>query len=403
MLPCYRVKKDNVKYNKQPNRRKTTEQYKKELQSKNPNIKVLGEYINAKTKILHKCTIHNIEWQISPSNALKGQGCHLCRSEKISNKLSMTYEQYLEKLQFKNSNIELIDKYINSNTRVLHRYKKCGHEVMIAPQNALLGFGCDKCTRKNVGKKFKYSQSEYEKIVYKNNPTIKILGEYTSATNPIDCKCLVCGHKWSPIADSLSRKKYSSCPICAIKLNANNLRKTLDTYINEVYTINPYIKVVGNYISNNTPLEHECLFCKHHWFTTPSNILQGSGCPVCSLSHGEREIMKILDLYKIKYKPQKTFVGLVGLKNGLLSYDFYLPQYNLLIEFQGEQHEKPHSGIFGGKKQFIIQQQHDKRKREYAKRHNIKLLEIWYYDIDKTEEILIKELNLNKECVTTAG
>lgn len=41
-----------------------------------------------------------------------------------------------------------------------------------------------------------------------------------------------------------------------------------------------------------------------------------------------------------------------------------------------------------------IQDEHDKRKRNYAKEHNINLLEIWYYDMDNIEEILIKELNL---------
>lgn len=46
------------------------------------------------------------------------------------------------------------------------------------------------------------------------------------------------------------------------------------------------------------------------------------------------------------------------------------------------------------KKDFERQLEHDKRKREYAKQHNIKLLEIWYYDIDNIENILVKELNL---------
>ena len=58
--------------------------------------------------------------------------------------------------------------------------------------------------------------------------------------------------------------------------------------------------------------------------------------------------------------------------------------------------------FFGGEKQFEIQQEHDKRKQEYAKAHDIKLLEIWYYDNDNIEEILNKELNnLKLESVET--
>ena len=46
------------------------------------------------------------------------------------------------------------------------------------------------------------------------------------------------------------------------------------------------------------------------------------------------------------------------------------------------------------KEDFERQLEHDRRKKEYAKQNNINLLEIWYYDIDNIEEILINELNL---------
>ena len=95
--------------------------------------------------------------------------------------------------------------------------------------------------------------------------------------------------------------------------------------------------------------------------------------------------------------------NLRGVNNGILSYDFYLPMYNLFVEFQGEQHKRP-IDFFGGEEKFKVQQEHDKRKREYAKEHNINLLEIWYYDFSNIEEILTKTLNnLKLESVTTTG
>jgi hypothetical protein len=63
-----------------------------------------------------------------------------------------------------------------------------------------------------------------------------------------------------------------------------------------------------------------------------------------------------------------------------------------LIEYQGEQHEYPIK-LFGGEKQFKIQQEHDKRKREYAEFHGIQLLEIWYWDFDNIEKILEETLS----------
>ena len=89
-------------------------------------------------------------------------------------------------------------------------------------------------------------------------------------------------------------------------------------------------------------------------------------CPQCQNSKGEYVIGEYLIYNNIKYKSQKSFKSLIGLGGGLLSYDFYLPEYNLLIEYQGEQHEKP-VDFFGQKdlgsalENFKKQQEHDRR------------------------------------------
>lgn len=113
----------------------------------------------------------------------------------------------------------------------------------------------------------------------------------------------------------------------------------------------------------------------------------------CIKSKGEHKIATYLNKINLKYIPQATYDDLMGVGNGKLSYDFYIPDYNLLIEFQGDQHKRPYRfPNCDNEQQFKIQQEHDKRKREYAKNHNIKLLEIWYYDYDNIENILKNEL-----------
>lgn len=113
----------------------------------------------------------------------------------------------------------------------------------------------------------------------------------------------------------------------------------------------------------------------------------------CIKSKGEHKIATYLNKINLKYTPQATYDDLIGVGNRKLSYDFYIPDYNLLIEFQGDQHKRPQRfPNCDNEQQFKIQQEHDKRKREYAKKHNIKLLEIWYYDYDNIENILKNEL-----------
>jgi len=136
-------------------------------------------------------------------------------------------------------------------------------------------------------------------------------------------------------------------------------------------------------------------------------------CPECDFSKGEERISnnlinsdwiqisqeefdKIINKYNNKYFiPQKEFEGLVGLGGGLLSYDFYLPKYNLLIEYQGEYHDGTVKNQT--KEDFEKQVEHDRRKKEYTQQNGYNFLEIWYKDFDNIESILAKELNVIKD------
>ena len=121
----------------------------------------------------------------------------------------------------------------------------------------------------------------------------------------------------------------------------------------------------------------------------------GVVCVSCQSSKLEQNTKVILDKYNIEYKTQVTYEDLIGLKGGLLSYDFYLPKYNILLECQGIQHEKFTKGLHESKKDFLKQLEHDRRKFEYAMKNNYIPMEIWYWNIDNIEEILIRELGLS--------
>ena len=60
-------------------RRKSHNQYVSELAIKNPDIEVVGEYINANTNIIHRCTSCGYEWMARPSHLLHGLGCPSCQ------------------------------------------------------------------------------------------------------------------------------------------------------------------------------------------------------------------------------------------------------------------------------------------------------------------------------------
>lgn len=129
-----------------------------------------------------------------------------------------------------------------------------------------------------------------------------------------------------------------------------------------------------------------CDKCGHVWKPRLESINRGCWCINCSCSKGEDRITKYLIGNSITYEIQKKYKGLLGLGRGLLSYDFYLPDYNLLIEYQGKQHDG--NSDRQSKEDFNKQVEHDIRKWNYARDNKINLLEIWYWNYNKIEEIL---------------
>lgn len=121
------------------------------------------------------------------------------------NAKAKTHEDFLEELRLHHPNIEAIEKYQNSNKRILVQCKKCGYEWKAVPANLLAGDGCKKCGTKKAHKNFVKSQEEFEQQVAKANPDIQIIGKYTGRHNTVRAKCRICGYEWDAIASSLLR------------------------------------------------------------------------------------------------------------------------------------------------------------------------------------------------------
>ncbi|PAD70718.1 hypothetical protein CHH83_02625 [Bacillus sp. 7586-K] len=189
--------------------------------------------------------------------------------------------------------------------------------------------------------------------------------------------------------------KNGRCYFCA-KQRTHYLDSIGNLY-NEIHHVwsDKNQKTPYNYLSkSNKYVWWKCPSGKHKDFRRKISVSTNCDfrCPSCEFSKGEKEIEKYLITNNITFHSQKEFNGLLGTGGGLLSYDFYLPSLNLLIEYQGEFHDG--TAHIQSEKDFLKQREHDKRKREYAKSHNIDLLEIWYWDFDNIEGILINKLNI---------
>ena len=148
------------------------------------------------------------------------------------------------------------------------------------------------------------------------------------------------------------------------------------------------------YVNNDTPVK---IYCKEHHLTfetTPDTHLRGAGgCPLCTKSVGEVEIYKWLSEHAIPFETQKVIPNEnMFCKRQYLTVDFYLPDLNLIIEMNGEQHYRYVEHFHTKDWTLEDQQIRDDTLRAYCKTHRINLLEIKYDEIDCIPKILAKAI-----------
>lgn len=339
---------------------------------------------NEELTILCKCgSIFNSTYKYFQTVRLKM--CEKCRIKQKSEELHKRFVRRVFELV--SDEYEVLTHYNGSKKHVLMKHSSCGYEWNVMPANFISGgTRCPKCagymksnTKEFKAKLYKMYGGEYE-----------VLGEYARSDVKIKILHNKCG-KANMITpnDVLSGNKCHHC--------SGLKRKTLQEIQEEVFDmVGSEYTVNGIYKNNKSPLTFTHSKCQGSFKMNANNFLSSKQrCPICAMSKGEQVIYKYLTNNNIKFTPQKFYPELRGLNDGSLSYDFYLPKYKILIEFQGRQHESYIEGLHESEESFKIQQEHDRRKREYAKRCNKKLLEIWYYDFDNIESILDQELNLN--------
>jgi very-short-patch-repair endonuclease len=176
------------------------------------------------------------------------------------------------------------------------------------------------------------------------------------------------------------------CPKC------NKMYITTEKFIKKANLVhnNQYDYSSTKYINAKTKV---IINCKIHgeFIQRSGDHLNGAGCPHCNESRGENLILKYLKERKIVFEREKNFKECKGIKR-TLPFDFYLPKYNILIEYDGEHHFNV-INYWGGKDKLKKQQKTDEIKNLFAVNQNIKLLRIRYNEINNIDEILSKIVN----------
>jgi very-short-patch-repair endonuclease len=384
---------DYIKNNKNGVKRLTTEQFI-EKANKIHNNKYdysLVNYKNAHTTIEIICPIHGIFPQLPCDHTTNKSGCSKCgRNEQIK-KRKYTTEKFIKKAQLIHGDkydYSLVD-YVNNNTNVLIICPIHG-EFLQRPDNHYHGEGCFKCGKISMVNKQKIPFNELIEKFNKihNNKYDYSLVKYVNMDMMIDIICPIHGKFTQSSSNHLHKH---GCPDCT-----KNRKSTTEKFIEKSQLIHgdKYDYSLVNYINAHKNIKIRCKEHNYVFDIMPNNhihIKHKRGCPICKESSGERIIRRLLEDNNIKYDRQKRFDDCKYRRT--LPFDFYLPQYNICIEFDGEQHSNENH-YFNEKNNYSETIKKDQIKTEYCKNSNIKLIRIKYSDNILDKLYFLKENHL---------
>lgn len=296
------------------------------------------EIINQQTEIHYICPKHG-ETHTKATSLLQGKHCYQCSRETASTKRSIT--------------------------------------TLPARQNSLF------IRAQNAARKKNYKLISHKNVIERNSSYI----EY---------ECPKHGVHSMRVCNLIEGK---GCPECVGERNSKNFRLSPDEVQSRISQYGGILLNKEDYINQDKKnLQVVCSECSEVFTTSLFNFTQHGGqvCAACAnmRSRGERKISRYLKKYNIEFEQEKTFSDCCDRRE--LPFDFYLPAYNMCIEYDGEQHFEQ-SPYFKARLEYV--QTHDEIKTNYCANRGILLLRIPYWDYNNVENILAEKLNLHEDIV----
>lgn len=356
------------------------------------------EYVNSRSKLEFKCECGK-SFFTTTSELYNGKKyCNSCARSKRYDTVDFTDYNLLVAEECKKRDYTLLpnQNIVRSNSKfyyICNKHKDYGVQES-HPSNFVTAYGSGGCYQCGVEKR---SRSKRKDESYFRQITEKAGMIYCGVLysdddrTRIQYKCPKHIDK-GIITTYITNIKNNTgrCPYCVGHFRTHqDLQKEIDDMQLNIDIL--------EYHSYSEPIKVRCRICKHEWNTRGVALTQGVGCPSCTKSKFESSVQKFLDEKDVRYISQYKFSDCKD-KNSL-PFDFYLPEYNTIIETDGELHYHPikwSSNITDKQAEDNLQlvQFHDKIKTEYCYSKGINLIRIPYWEKENIKEILCNKLNV---------
>lgn len=274
--------------------------------------------------------------------------------------------------------LETIHNY-NGRKRAVHKCRcDCGNTIIINTPTILQeSCGCTRRCDSIVGNKYGMLLVKEMLYNYKN-----------AGITYCKCKC-ECGKEIIIRADAL---KSGNSKSCGCVHSPSLLGKKFGRLL-----------VVDEVINDTSQRKWKCKCdCGSETIVTSYLLTSGQtkscGCLRSeNVSSNEILIGNILKENGINFQKEKSFDSCKSVKK--LRFDFYLPDYNTCIEYDGLQHFKP-IAYFGGEESFNNTKKNDSIKNKYCQDNGISLIRIPYTYSDTQIKDTIKSIIQNPVTTT---
>lgn len=199
---------------------KSTNEFKDEVYKlTNTEYTVLGEYVNAKTKILIRHNDCEYEWEVEPTNFISGNRCLKCSGRK-----KLSHEEFVSQIyDLVGDEYVVLERYIDNGTPIKIKHVLCNHFYKIKPNNFITGNRCPKCSGL-IRKTTEVFKNEVFSLV---KDEFTVLGDYINNHTKIKIRHEKCGKIHEVIPNDFTCGG-TRCPRCRESKGEKKISQWLD-------------------------------------------------------------------------------------------------------------------------------------------------------------------------------